>query len=145
MPSIIKRKDAKLTIIGDGPQKQELLDGVRKLRLESKVFLLGYVKHENLPDYYNDSDIFILPSLFEGMSNTILEAMACGLPIITTDTGGTKELIKGNGIIIKKGNPQSIVHAVFEIKKDMGKISRKIALDYSWENVAEKYYRLYVS
>ena len=97
MPKIVsKNKEVRLIIIGYGPEKENLENMISDLKMDKHVELKGKIEHNSLPRIYQSSDIFILPSLHEGMSNTILEAMASGLPIITTDTGGTKELVKGN-------------------------------------------------
>lgn len=138
-----------LTLVGEGPEEEELNKLVSDLDIEDRVEFRGYVPHEKLPEIYNRSDIFILPSLKEGMSNTILEAMASGLPIITTDTGGTEELIKDNGIIVDKKRPESIKNAIKYYQEDetrirtQGEKSRQIAVDMSWENVAGEYMDIY--
>jgi len=83
------------------------------------------------------------------MSNTILEAMACGLPIITTGTGGTRELIKNNGFIVPIKDPESIKNAIAQYLEDKklkvqhGRKSREIAEGLSWEKVAKKYSEIY--
>ncbi len=83
------------------------------------------------------------------MSNALLEAMASGLPVISTDTGGTSELIDGNGILIRKGNSDEIARAISKVMYDpetlmhMGFKSREIAETMSWEAVAEEYRRLF--
>jgi len=150
MPEILKENNnVKLIIAGDGPKKNNLEKLAKSLGVLENVALLGYVEHKKLPNLYRNADIFILPSLYEGMSNTILEAMASGLPIITTDTGGTKELIKGNGIIIKKRSNTEIADAVNKIIKDKllkdtySKKSRELALNLNWHNLAKQYYELY--
>ncbi len=148
MPKILKYdKNVKLMIAGEGPEEKKLKSMAKKHSLP--VTFLGRVKHEALNKVYNESDIFILPSINEGMSNTVLEAMSCGLPIITTGTGGTKELIKGNGIIIDKQSSVSISDAAIELLKDhkkmrsYGEKSRELAMKLSWSNVAHQYYNLY--
>jgi glycosyltransferase involved in cell wall biosynthesis len=150
MPDILKKhKSVELHVIGDGPEKADLMKLAEKLGVKSSVKFIGYVQHNKLPRHYQGADIFILPSQFEGMSNTILEAMACGLPVITTNTGGTKELINDNGIVIRKYSMQDIADAVIKLIGDkatmqsMSQNSRKIALDYSWKAVAEQYHKLY--
>jgi len=83
------------------------------------------------------------------MPNSVLEAMACGLPIIATDTGGTKELIGDNGFIIKKGNAGELREVLKKIRENrdliykMGSISREKAEKMSWGNIAEEYKKIY--
>ena len=117
--------------------------------LFTKVEFRDYIPHNQIQDAYRSSDVFVLPSLNEGMSNAVLEAMAAGLPIITTDTGGSVELIKGNGFIVEKKDTQSIVRAIQaflnsrELIVEMGQHSRKIAENLGWNNIARAYYDLY--
>jgi glycosyltransferase involved in cell wall biosynthesis len=132
----------KLIVIGDGIEKEKLVSESKGLDIELK----GYVKHEELPKELQKADAFISTALVEGMSNSTLEAMACGLPIITTDVGGAKELINGNGTIISKTQDiNSIVQVLNKYKnspkllKKQGIQSRKIAEKMSWENVAKEY------
>jgi L-malate glycosyltransferase len=132
----------KLILVGDGVEREKLERESQGLDVE----FVGSVKHEDLPKYLQKADAYISPALVEGMSNSTLEAMACGLPIITTIVGGTKELIKGNGTIIKKTEDvSSIVEALkvyknnLSLLKKQGKESRKIAEKMSWKKVAEKY------
>lgn len=147
IPALKGLKNVELTLVGGGDLRSELEELARKNQV--KVNFTGEVKHDEIVKYLQNSDIFVLPSLNEGMSNSILEAMACGLPIITTDTGGSKELIDGNGFIIKKSSIASIRNALSkysESKKlnlDHGEISRQIALKFSWVNVARNYKKIY--
>ena len=92
---------AQYEIIGDGPERQRILYTVQDLGLEENVFLSGWLSPEKVRDRLRDSDIFLLSSLSEGISNAVLEAMSCGLPVITTDCGGMREAIGGaEGFIV---------------------------------------------
>jgi L-malate glycosyltransferase len=142
-------KDVRLVIAGDGPEMQSLKSRAKSLGVSDKVNFLGKVEHDRLPQVYRQADIFILPSIHEGMSNTLLEAMASGLPVIVTDTGGTKELVKDNGIIIRKKSSDDIKKAVTKLfdeklRKRYSANSRKMAEQHSWKKVADKYRELYV-
>ena len=83
------------------------------------------------------------------MSNSILEAMSCGLPIIATDVGGSKELINGNGFIVPKANIEELRQAILKYFNDKnliikhGKNSRKLAEKMSWDKIANSYYKAY--
>ena len=107
------------------------------------------IEHSQLPLYYNRADVFILPSLNEGMSNAMLEAIASGLPVITTDTGGVLELVKDNGFIVPKKNSEKISEALIKLIEDkdlcleMGKKSREIAEKLGWDKVAGQYLEIY--
>lgn len=138
-------KDCQLLIAGGGDQEKELKDQVERTSQTDSVHFLGALPHSDLPKIYRQGDVYVLPSFNEGMSNTLLEAMASGLPIVVTDTGGTRELVKGNGIIIEKGNADSIFDALFELKLDpekrhkFGETSLKLAKEMSWAKAADKY------
>jgi glycosyltransferase involved in cell wall biosynthesis len=142
-----KNKKIRLILVGEGPEESDL----KKLAsgLKAPVTFMGRISHGKLSEIYSMCDIYVLPSLNEGMSNTILEAMASGLPIITTDTGGTKELVDDNGIILKNGSAEEIRDEILNIcsdKKKMmeyGRKSRETAKKLSWKNVASEYLDVY--
>ena len=143
----IKNPDIKLQLIGDGNLKKELEQSAKENKAD--VEFLGKKSHKEIIKYLQKADVFILPSLNEGMSNSILEAMACRLPIITTNTGGSKELIKGNGFVIKKRNINELKNAIQKfiddpkLIKQMGDRSRKLAEKMSWESMTGKYWGVY--
>ncbi|MBE9503576.1 MAG: glycosyltransferase family 4 protein [Proteobacteria bacterium] len=150
MPSIISHiPDIKLIIAGEGNMENDLRRLADDLGIGNQVEFRGYVKHELLPALYREADVFVLPSLWEGMSNTVLEAMASGLPVIVTETGGTAELVRDNGIIIPKQNSNAISETIITLfakpdkLKEMGARSRTIAMDFSWAKVAGKYMEIY--
>lgn len=140
-----------LKIIGDGDEKKELQELVKNLGIQNKVEFTGLVSHEKLPPYFSEADVFVLPSLNEGMSNSMLEALASGLPLVATDTGGTKELLEEgkNGLIVKMKDSRDIaekINILFEdnnLRMKMGEESRKKAELMSWEKVAREYFDLY--
>jgi glycosyltransferase involved in cell wall biosynthesis len=129
----IKNLDVELTIVGEGIEEEKLKRLCREIGVQDRVHFKGYVPHDKIKGCYAKADIYVQPSLNEGMSNTVLEAMASGLPIITTDTGGTKELIKKNGIVVPMKDSEAIKRAVSryvqkrELVKKHGRTSRKIA------------------
>jgi glycosyltransferase involved in cell wall biosynthesis len=79
--------------------------------------------------------------------HALIEAMACSLPIIVTDVGGSKELVKGNGSIVKKNCPEALRQAILrydhKLLREHGHASVMIARRMDWKRVAEKYYRYY--
>ena len=145
-----KYPNLKLQIVGEGDEKTDLEKMTKGLGIEKQVDFIGRIPHEKLPAYYQSADVFVLPSLNEGMSNSMLEALAAGLPLLATDTGGTQELVVDsvNGFILKMENAQDIAEKLeiliqdVELKKRMGEASRKKAEGMSWEKVAERYINL---
>ncbi|HEX8974723.1 MAG TPA: glycosyltransferase family 4 protein [Patescibacteria group bacterium] len=147
-----KRYDnLKLVLVGGGDEKESLENLVRSMGIEKKVQFCGVVPHEEIAAYYRKANVFVLPSFNEGMSNTMLEAVASGLPILATDTGGTRELVEEgkNGFILKMGDYNDIAEKLEKLIQDpdlrnkMGAESRKRAEKMSWENVAKEYVDLY--
>jgi L-malate glycosyltransferase len=148
--AVLRRKvEAVLTVAGSGNLEDALKRKAENLKIDGSVRFLGEVRGEALLAAYQAAHIFVLPSLNEGMSNALLEAMACGLPVIVTDTGGTRELIKANGIVVDKKSARDIEEALLKLGASpslceaMGKQSRCIAETMSWDNTARQYLDLY--
>lgn len=140
-----------LKIMGDGNAREKLEQLVKNLKLEDKIKFLGHIPREKTVKYYQEADLFVLPSLNEGMSNAMLEALAVGLPIISTNTGGASELAADgqNGFIIKFKDSHNIAEKIEklildeELRKKMSLTSRALAEKMSWKSVAEKYFEEY--
>jgi len=141
----------RMIIAGEGNELESLRQLVQGLGIEDKVVFLGAVPHDKVLEHYQKANVFVLPSLNEGMSNTMLEALACGLPIVATDTGGTKELVRDgkNGLIVKMKDSHDLVEKIEkimldrELEKRMGVASRLMAEELSWGKVAGQYVDLY--
>lgn len=141
----------RLLIVGDGNEKKSLEDLVQAIDIKEKVEFAGIVAHDKLLPYYQRADIFVLPSLNEGMSNVMLEALACGLPIVATNTGGTKELLTDglNGLVVRMKDADDLADKIEKLildgekKKSMSMESRKLAEKMSWSVVASEYVQLY--
>jgi len=138
-----------LDIIGSGPLSTQLHEMAQNNSV--KASFLGNVPNHKLPELLNQHELFILPSLWEGMPKTLLEAMACGLPVIGTNVTGINEVIKdGENGILCDTDPDSIRQAIIrlmedeELKKRLGRNARKtIEQDYSLERLVEKELDLY--
>ncbi len=141
----------KLLIIGDGPEVDKLKNLSSKLNLENNINFLGSQKNQDLPAYYNLADIFIGPSLQEGFGIVFLEALACGTPVIASEVGGIKDIIKPdkNGLLIKpadwKGLAQKIIELLSHEEKliKLGQMGQKFAQQYDWENNIKKHVQIY--
>jgi len=150
LPKVRERhREVSLTIVGEGDQRKDLEDRSRRLGLERVVEFRGRVPHEELPAEYGAADLFVLPSEWEGMPMTLLEAMACGLPAVVTEVGGAREVVCENAVLIPPGNAEAIAGALIGLldapdrRKAMGRRSREIALEYGWDKVASRYRALY--
>lgn len=132
----------KLVIAGKGPQAHELKELAAKLGIGDAVHFLGEVSHERVPDLLNTFDIFVALSNFESFGVSILEAMACELPVVVSDADGPKEIVANsdNGFVVPRNNPEAAAKAIMFLidntnkRLEMGKRSREIVLEhYSWE------------
>ena len=140
----------KLTIVGSGPDETVLKNMARDLNIIDVVAFKG--RQEDVLSELDSTDIFVLPSLSEGMSNVLLEAMSCGLPVVATSVGGNSDLIKDryNGILIEPGDSMKLSAALLELLKNdglakkLGKEARKtVKENYSMDHVVDKYVELY--
>lgn len=112
-------------LIGDGKLRSELEEAVRLQGLQEKVFFLG--KRNDVVELLEAIDIFVLPSLAEGMSNALIEALFMGKPVITTRTGGNPEVIGNNaGLLVEPGNASQLFKAMKRLVLDL-KLRNKIS------------------
>ena len=143
--------DIQLCIIGDGPLRQDVERLIRELDLWDSVTLLG--DRDDIPDQLKTFDLFVLPSLTEGISNTILEAMATGLPVIATNVGGNPELVCDGqtGSLVPPADPEAMAQAIIryldqpEMRIAHGLAGRKRAVEsFSMASMVEAYEELYL-
>ena len=139
-----------VNLVGEGDEKNAYVKYAKAQDVAEQIIFSGYVPREKMAEQYQNADIFVLPSHSECMSNAMLEAMACGLPVIVTDVGGTEELIdKTDGFIFKPGDEITLTHILkdIDLNKDkiqiLGKKSRKKAEQLKWKNIAEEYFELF--
>jgi glycosyltransferase involved in cell wall biosynthesis len=148
---ILHRTACKLhmTIVGGGQMERQLRKIVTERDLSDVIKITGRIDSKKMPDLYRQNDIFISASMQEGMSNAMLEAMASGLPIVTTRCEGLAELIDGNGLIIERDNIEDIAKAVKrladnpELYKQMSIAARIQAEKFDWANIASSYIEQY--
>lgn len=135
-----------LQIVGDGPYREELEKITQVSGAESLVSFEGRKDKEQVKKYDQEADIFILPSLSEGMPNVVLEAMACGLPIVMTSCEGSKELIHDNGVISTiEEFPFNLVEICSNknMREQMGKNSLKLVeQNFQWKSIGKRYLEL---
>ncbi len=119
--SRIHDENIKLLIVGDGEQREKLLEQVKGYQSKPAIHFLG--NRDDVKEILKASDIFILPTLGEGMSNAIMEAMASGLPVITTDIPENHELIRNNetGMLVPPKDSLALVETIKRFISDLGK------------------------
>jgi glycosyltransferase involved in cell wall biosynthesis len=112
-----KIKDIDFLIIGDGNFNNELNKFILTENISDRVKFIHWISHENVPDYLNDLKLLIIPSYTEGLPNILLEAMACGTPVLATPVGAIPEIIhdRETGFIISENNPDYIVENITNI------------------------------
>jgi glycosyltransferase involved in cell wall biosynthesis len=142
----------RLDIIGDGPERNCLLKKAADLGLSDHIRFHGEVG--SVENFFDNTCIFVQPSLAEGMSNVLLEAMACGLPVIATRTGAAADIVRDglNGLLIDPGSAEQIREAVKKVAADetsaraLGANARStIESACSIDSVAGQYVKLYRS
>lgn len=142
-----KYVDYKLIIYGEGPLKRDLIDLSNSLGLSNRVKFPGRV--DNINEKIYDASILVLSSDFEGMPNSLLEAMALGLPVVSTDCppGGTKSIINNyeNGVLVPVGDIDKMARSMErviidkEFAEKIGKNASSIQNEYSRENVINEW------
>ncbi|MDR2593981.1 MAG: glycosyltransferase [Fibromonadaceae bacterium] len=146
--SKVVKENVQLKIVGDGPMKNELIEYANNLGISKKVEFLG--QRDDIPYLLKSSDIFVLSSLWEGLPLSVLEAMAARLPIISTDVGGVKDIVKDNGILVESGNAEKLCEAIIKLvddstlREEMGKKSLEYAKLYDSSVMAKKHTELYL-
>jgi glycosyltransferase involved in cell wall biosynthesis len=139
-----------LTLIGTGPLEEKIKDKVRDLELENSVVFLGAM--DNVFPFLNEADIFVLPSLWEGMPMTLIEAMGTGLPIVATNVGGIPDMIedKFSGLLVDV-NIEEIAKAIldlsynYELRKEIGHNAKSQVERFSAKIMAVNYLNLYLA
>jgi glycosyltransferase involved in cell wall biosynthesis len=130
-----------LDLAGDGPLRRPLEEHARALGVEGRVRFLGSVPHARLAEHYRAADALILASEREGMPNVVLEALACGTPVIATRVGGVPEIMTDPvaGVLIESGSASAVadgVRALLAEPRDPRRV-REFALRFGWEHATQ--------
>lgn len=127
----------------------DLFKLIRDLKLEDKVIFAGYVAEEDLPALYNAADLFAFPSLYEGFGFPPLEAMACGTPVISSNTSSLPEVVGEAGILLAPENEQVWADKMVEVisnqalRQKMRAAGLAQAQKFSWEETARQTIKVY--
>ncbi|MAS40749.1 MAG: sugar transferase [Porticoccaceae bacterium] len=146
----VEAQCARLVIVGDGPMRAQLAADIEREGLSAVVWLTG--ARDDVPALMNAMDCFVLPSQAEGISNTLLEAMASGLPTVATRVGGNVELVaeEDSGLLVAPEDPGALAAALARIAADpagrrrMGEAARQRAMSqFSLETMVDRYLAVY--
>ena len=141
-----------LKIVGDGDLREALEQQAALLGLKARVSFSGWCDRDQLPERYRQADIYVQPSRDEGMPNTVLEAMASGLPTIATNIAGCEELIEdcSTGLLVEPDNQRQLTAATeklivdTDLRKRLGTAARQhVSEHYAWPRVAAAYLALF--
>jgi glycosyltransferase involved in cell wall biosynthesis len=142
----------KLLFVGDGQKRSDLENRIKTRRLGDSVLLSGRV--DNVEDYLMAADVFVLPSVTEGMSLALLEAMGAGLPVVASRVSGTVDVIKDgeNGLLFDSGDRHGLARCLNalmgspRLRARLGRQAREtVEKEFSFESMADRYYELYRS
>ena len=142
---VMKNPTYSLLLVGDGPDKPEMTHLINTLGITNNVILQDFIPNDSLPIVYADSEIFVLSSLLEGVPRVMLEAMASGMPIISTDLPQLLDIVDGCGLIVPTKDSDAIANALEmmvsnpEFMYICGKNARtKIITSYDWHDTVQK-------
>jgi glycosyltransferase involved in cell wall biosynthesis len=126
-----------LLIIGAGREERNLKQMARELGLQGRVRFLGTMPQEQLVEYYGAADALVLASRREGWPNVLLEAMACGTPVVSTQVGGTQEIVTAPeaGVLVSEGSARGLVEGLRRLFRNYPdrELTRCYAEGYGWE------------
>ncbi len=140
----------RLLIVGDGPLRGELTGLIERLDLQDRVWLAG--DRDDVPDLLQTMDVFVLPSLGEGISNTVLEAMASARPVVATAVGGNVELVEEgvSGSLVPVGDVDALSGALVSLLEDERERRRqgdngrqRVCREFDWERTVAAYVGVY--
>jgi glycosyltransferase involved in cell wall biosynthesis len=139
---LARRPEARLVYVGDGPLRPRIEQLAAAWNIADRVEIEGEIRHDQIAGRMRRADVLCLPSLTEGYPNVLLEALACGLPIVATDVGGVSEIVTDEslGILVNPGNPDELARALDAALSrpwDRQRL-RRAAQGRSWHDVARE-------
>jgi glycosyltransferase involved in cell wall biosynthesis len=147
------RAGCRLRLVGTGDSEEDLRVLASRLGISDRVEFAGYVPRERMPEEYRRAHLFVLPSQTEGMSMALLEAMATGLPVVVTDTGGSAELVRDGvtGYIVRWGDVAGLTRRLTSLLENpslrvaFGEAARAIAQKFGWKAIVARYVELWAT
>lgn len=148
LPSILKEnQNLKIYIIGDGPLEDQVHENLVQSDILKNVICTGWIPHEELPRYLNELRLLVIPSDTEGLSNIMLEAMACGTPVLSTPVGAIPDFItdRETGFLIENNSPGCIEKGVIQalnfanIEKIIQNAQDLLKREFTFESAVKRY------
>jgi len=143
--NIALKQEVEFLVVGDGELRKNVEKECKHKSL--KVKFVGRVPNDEVPYYMNAMDVMILPSRNEGWPCVVLEAQACGVPVVGSSNGGIPEAIGDGGIAVEEGEnfEKRFAEAVINLLENPidSNCIREKALEYSWENIVKKEVKVY--
>jgi L-malate glycosyltransferase len=140
-------KKSILTLVGDGPLMNKLKELVKHLQVEDRVVFAGYVAHEKLPTYYQKADLLVVPSKYETFGIVVIEALSCGIPVVSTPVGIAPSILKDTkmGYLCKNDESDMCekIHIALNTNFDKQYMHNKICAMFSWEHIANELVKTY--
>jgi glycosyltransferase involved in cell wall biosynthesis len=149
LPYVLNDTDAQIALVGQGNQRPELERLAERIGVRERVFFLGYVPDENMPQAFAAADLFAMPSVAELQSIATLEAMASGLPVVAANAMALPHLVADNGYLFEPRDVMSLARHMTTILTDedlrarLGKASRDLALTHDHQNSLARFEKIY--
>lgn len=144
---VVHQEHVLLVIVGDGPLRSKLEHEVRSLSLTDRVRFVGAKPHDEIPVWMNACDVFSLPTLYDTFGCVLLEAMACGKPVIATRVGGIPEVVENgtHGFLVEPSDESQLANALLAgLRRDWNPQALIAhAAQYSWDTVAAQLFEQY--
>ena len=145
-----KNKNVKFMVVGWGKYLKSYVKLTKKLGIEKSVEFIGSVPHEKVSTFYSQSDVYVLPTVFDAFGITVLEAMKCGTPVIVSKTAGVSEVVK-NCIKVDYRDVNKIARKILEVleneklRNSLIKKAKKEVEKFTWDKIAERIIKVYDS
>lgn len=150
--SILKKKhpDITLTLVGKGPEKDRISQKIHDLNLESSIIMKDFVPNSEIVSMYQNSSVFVLPSLEEGVPRTILEAMSCGIPVVCSRLPQLVDIVEGCGLLVPLKDSQALADSISKVLSDPSLAGefrnngrKNVVENHSWKDTVKKTVQLY--
>lgn len=149
LPYVLNATDAQVALVGKGNQRTELERLAKRIGVGDRVFFLGHVPDERMPQAFAAADAFAMPGIAELQSIATLEAMASGLPVVAADAMALPHLVDGNGFLFQPGDVMELAARLSELLTDtvlrerMGRASRELAMRHDHQSSLARFEAIY--